>query len=58
MKQEVLSHFDLTWLPLTALILFIICFAAYTYWAYKKSNIGFFENMSQVPLNDAKKVNN
>lgn len=52
MKQAVLSNWDLPWLPLTALMLFVICFAAYTYWTYKKENKQMYEEASLIPLED------
>ncbi len=52
MKQEVLKHFDVPWLPLTALVLFVVCFAAYTYWTYRKANRPHFESVSRIPLED------
>lgn len=52
MKQAVLSHFDLPWIPVTGLVLFVICFAAYTFWTYKKSNKGIYEQASLIPLED------
>jgi cbb3-type cytochrome oxidase subunit 3 len=52
MKQQVLKHFDVTWLPLTALILFVVCFSLYAWWTYKKANKSHFEGVALVPLND------
>lgn len=56
MKQAVLSHWDLPMLPLTALILFVVCFTAYVYWTYKKGNKKVFEKVSLIPLEDPMKV--
>ncbi|MFP5458141.1 MAG: cbb3-type cytochrome oxidase subunit 3 [Bacteriovoracia bacterium] len=50
MKQAVLSHFDLTWIPLTGLVIFVVCFGLYTYWTFKKSNKEFFERAAGIPL--------
>lgn len=55
MKKEVLSQFDMPWLPLTALAIFAVCFIAYTYWTFKKSNKKFYENSSLMPLEDGVK---
>lgn len=52
MKQEALSKFDLTWIPITGLLLFVICFALYTYWTYKKENKSLYERASLIPLED------
>jgi cbb3-type cytochrome oxidase subunit 3 len=56
MKQSVLSHFDLPWLPVTGLILFVVCFALYTYWTFKKSNRPVYEQASLIPLEEPTKV--
>jgi cbb3-type cytochrome oxidase subunit 3 len=56
MKQAVLSNFDLPWIPLTGLILFVVCFAAYTYWTFKKENKAVYEKASHIPLEDAQKA--
>jgi cbb3-type cytochrome oxidase subunit 3 len=56
MKQAALSQWDLPWLPVTALILFVICFLIYTYWTYKKENKQFYEHASLVPLNEPKRI--
>ena len=56
MKQAVLSHFDLPWIPVTGLILFVTCFAAYIYWTYKKDNKSFYQAASLIPLEEPSKV--
>ena len=55
MKQEVLKNFDLPWIPLTGLILFVVCFVLYTYWTFKKENQKHYEEASLVPLEDGVK---
>lgn len=52
MKQETLRHFDLPWLPVVALVIFVVCFLCYAYWTYKKGNRSFFEKVSLIPLED------
>lgn len=52
MKQAVLSHWDLPWLPLSALVMFVFCFGLYTYWTYRKANKKFYENASLIPLEE------
>jgi cbb3-type cytochrome oxidase subunit 3 len=52
MKQAVLSNFDLPWLPLTGLILFVVCFAIYTYWTFKKENKPVYDQASLIPLEE------
>lgn len=54
MKQVALSQFNMTWIPITGLILFVACFVLYAYWTYKKSNKDHFISASYVPLDDAK----
>lgn len=53
MKQEVLKHFDLPWLPVTGLIIFIVCFGAYTLWTFKKTNKKTYDQASNIPLEEA-----
>lgn len=53
MKQAALSQFNLPWLPITGLIIFVTCFALYTYWTYKKENKGVYEQASMLPLEEA-----
>lgn len=52
MKTEVLSRFDLPWLPITALAIFLVCFVIFLYWTFKKENRGFYESSSHIPLTD------
>jgi cbb3-type cytochrome oxidase subunit 3 len=56
MKQAVLSHWDLPWLPVTALMLFVICFSVYVYWTYKKENKKVYDQASLIPLEEPAKV--
>lgn len=55
MKAEVLSRFDQPWLPIMGLIIFGVCFIAYTYWTYKKENKPIYDNASMIPLEDGVK---
>jgi cbb3-type cytochrome oxidase subunit 3 len=52
MKQETLKNFDLTWLPLTALILFVVCFVLYSYWTYREQNKAQYEKAANIPLDE------
>lgn len=56
MKQTVLSNFDLTWLPISGLVMFVICFLVYTFWTYKKSNKKVYESASLIPLEEPVRV--
>jgi cbb3-type cytochrome oxidase subunit 3 len=53
MKQAVLKNFDLPYLPLIAMALFVIAFVAYIIWAYSKSNKELFDHVANIPLNDS-----
>lgn len=54
MKQAALSQFNITWIPVTGLILFVCCFSLYIYWTYRKANKLHYQEASMVPLKDAK----
>ena len=56
MKQAVLSQFDLPWIPITGLLLFVICFAAYTFWTFKKENKAIYDHASLIPLEEPSKA--
>lgn len=53
MKQQALSHFNMPWLPVTGLLIFVICFSAYIYWTYKKDNKAMYESASLIPLEES-----
>ncbi len=55
MKQAALMNFDLTWLPLTGLIIFTVCFSAYAFFTYKKSNKSFYDQVALIPLDEEHK---
>ncbi len=52
MKQEVLKAFDIQWLPVTALVLFLTSFILYTWWTYRAANKNFYEQLGKIPLDD------
>ena len=52
MKQAALSHFDMPWLPITGLLLFVLCFSLYTYWTFHKGNRAHYHEASLIPLED------
>jgi cbb3-type cytochrome oxidase subunit 3 len=56
MKQSVLSHWDLPLLPLAALVMFVVCFALYTYWTFRKANKKIYDDASLLPLEDGARV--
>lgn len=53
MKQAALRGFDMPWLPVTALILFVACFTLYAWWTYRRQNKPHFDRVAQIPLEDA-----
>lgn len=55
MKQEALSNFDMPWLPITGLIIFMVCFLLYIYWTYKKENKEMYEQAAMIPLEEDNK---
>lgn len=52
MKQAVLSQFDIDWIPLTGLIIFVICFSLYVFYTYRRTNKKYYERAAQIPLDD------
>lgn len=56
MKQAVLSQFNLPWLPILALLLFVACFALYTYWTFSKNNVHFYNQAAHLPLEEDKQT--
>lgn len=56
MKQEVLKSFDISWIPISGLIIFFICFGVYVYYTYKSSNKKYYDEAAQIPLNDENRV--
>ncbi len=56
MKQSVLGNFEMTWIPVVGLLLFVSCFVIYTYWTFKKENKKFYEDASALALQDPKQV--
>ena len=50
MKQEALSAFQYGDLSSFAMILFMVTFIGFIYFAYSKHNKKFFEDMSRMPL--------
>ena len=52
MKQAALKGWDLPWLSVTALVIFVLCFAVYAYWTYRKENKKVYEEASFIPLEE------
>ena len=55
MKQDVLSQFNIPWLPLTGLIIFCLCFGVYVYYTYRKGNKDYYDQAANIPLEDSRK---
>jgi cbb3-type cytochrome oxidase subunit 3 len=53
MKQTVLTAWDLPGLSVTALILFVLCFTAYSWWTFRRQNKAAYDRASRIPLEDA-----
>lgn len=56
MKQQVLNNFDMPWLPVTALIIFVVCFLIYTWWTFSKDRVEQYVETSLIPLEDGKEL--
>ncbi len=54
MKQAALKNFDITWLPITGLIIFVVCFLAYAFYTYRKSNKAYYQQAAMIPLQEEK----
>lgn len=52
MKQAVLANFDLPWLPITALVIFVASFLVYCFWTFKRSNQAVYREAASLPLAD------
>lgn len=50
--KEAFTNFDMPWLSITGLFIFLGCFAAYTYWTFKKENKQMYDQASLIPLED------
>ena len=50
MKSSVLANFDMTWLPLTALILFVAVFASMLLMVFRKGSSEIYQEAEQLPL--------
>lgn len=55
MQKEVLSHFNMPWMPILAMLIFASCFVAYIYWTYRKTNKPLYEKAQGLPLSDGEK---
>jgi len=52
MKQAVLAQFNLPWIPITGLVLFVVCFALYCYWTFRRDAVPTYQAAAQLPLVD------
>lgn len=52
MKQQALSTFNMQWLPITGLVIFVVCFTAYTYWTFRKDNKEKYESAARLPMDE------
>ena len=52
MKQQAVSTCNMQWLPITGLIIFVVCFTAYTYWTFRKDNKAKYEMAAKLPMDE------
>jgi cbb3-type cytochrome oxidase subunit 3 len=55
MKSQVLSNWDMPWLPLTALFIFIGIFMCMFYYSYSSRNKQKHKEVSALPLEEGEK---
>ena len=55
MKKEVLSHFDMIHLPITALIIFLVLFMGVLFWVSMKENKKKYSELENLPLDQTDK---
>lgn len=53
MKNDVLNSFDMSALPIAALILFLILFLSVFFWSYTKRSKEIYRHVANMPLEDA-----
>jgi len=53
MHKEVLRHFDQAYLAIAALIIFLCCFVAYSFWTFRKNSGHIYQAISQLPLEES-----
>lgn len=53
MKQQVLLNWNLPWLPVFALVIFVTCFSLYAWWTWRKENRAHYDRASLIPLDDS-----
>lgn len=58
MKSVVLSNWDLPWLSNVALLLFVAVFVMMLFLVFRKGAKEYFNNISQIPLEDEKGLKN
>lgn len=57
MKSQVLSNWDIPWLPSLALLLFLAVFITMLFMIFRKDAKGHFNKISEIPLNEGRNQN-
>ncbi len=52
MKSEAMKLFDLPFLPMIGLLIFVFLFIGIVYWTYKASNQQKFDEAARLPLEE------
>lgn len=52
MKAEILSRFDLVWMPAIAFFIFATVFCGVLYYILKDNSKNYFDKLAHIPLND------
>lgn len=52
MIKETLLNFDMLYLPVVALMIFLIMFSCVLYWVYRKDNRALYKHMSELPYEE------
>lgn len=44
--------FTIPWMPISGLIIFVICFCIYTFWTFKNENKAVYDRAALLPLEE------
>ncbi len=54
MMREVLSHFQLTYLPIAGMFIFLSLFIGCTVWVWRTGSSQVYKDISELPLSEEK----